>query len=98
MPGYLGSGLLGSEVGFQACKGLRLGIGAGELPGAYLPARHFTAEHLYMSVLDNVERREHAEVYVTKASGAAVAAVELTFAGQPYSEIAIENGHASNLD
>lgn len=45
-----------------------------------------------MSVLDNVEHRaEHAEVWVAEASGAVVAAVTLTFAGQPYSEIAIEN-------
>ncbi|MEN8583142.1 GNAT family N-acetyltransferase [Burkholderia sp. RS01] len=45
-----------------------------------------------MSVLDNVEHRaEHAHVWVAEASGTVVAAVTLTFAGQPYSEIAIEN-------
>jgi ribosomal protein S18 acetylase RimI-like enzyme len=45
-----------------------------------------------MSVLDNVEHRaEHAEVRVAEASGDMVAAVTLTFAGQPYSEIAVEN-------
>jgi GNAT superfamily N-acetyltransferase len=59
---------------------------------AYLHAGHFTADHPYMSVLDNVEHRaEHAEVWVAEASGAVVAAVTLTFAGQPYSEVAIEN-------
>lgn len=45
-----------------------------------------------MSVLDNVEHRaERAEVWVAEASGAAVAAVTPTFAGEPYSEIAMEN-------
>ncbi len=59
---------------------------------AYLRAGHFTAEHPYMSVLDNVEHRaEHADVWVAEASGAVVAAVTLTFAGQPYSEIARDN-------
>jgi ribosomal protein S18 acetylase RimI-like enzyme len=59
---------------------------------AYPRAGHFTADHPYMSVLDNVEHRaDHAEVWVAEASGAVVAAVTLTSAGQPYSEIAIEN-------
>lgn len=59
---------------------------------AYLQAGHFTADHPYMSVLDNVEHRaEHAEVWVAEASGVVVAAVTLTFAGQPYSEIVVEN-------
>lgn len=59
---------------------------------AYLRAGHFTAGHPYISVLDNVEHRaEHAEVWVAEASGAVVAAVTLTFAGQPYSEIARDN-------
>ncbi|WP_313902477.1 GNAT family N-acetyltransferase [Arthrobacter sp. KBS0703] len=45
-----------------------------------------------MSVLENVEHRgEHAEVWVAEASGTVVAAVTLTFAGQPYSEVAVEN-------
>lgn len=56
---------------------------------AYLHAGHFAAGHPYMSVLEKVEHRaEHAEVWVAEASGALVAAVTLTFAGQPYSEIA----------
>ncbi|MBT2519800.1 N-acetyltransferase [Arthrobacter sp. ISL-28] len=60
--------------------------------GAYLRAGHFAADHPYMSVLENVEHRaEHAEVWVAEAAGKAVAAVTLTFAGQPYSEIA-QNG------
>lgn len=45
-----------------------------------------------MRVLDNVEHRaERAEVWVAEASGTVVAAVTLTFAGQPYSEIAVDN-------
>lgn len=59
---------------------------------AYLNAGHFTADHPYMSVMDNVEHRaENAEVWVTEAAGAVLAAVTLTFAGQTYSEIAVEN-------
>lgn len=59
---------------------------------AYVHAGHFTAGHPYMDVLDNVEHRaEHAEVWVAEASGAVIAAVTLTFAGQPYSEIARDN-------
>lgn len=53
---------------------------------AYLRAGHFAADHPYMSVLEDVEHRaEHAQVWV---AGTVVAAVTLTFAGQPYSEIA----------
>ncbi|GKV73590.1 N-acetyltransferase [Pseudarthrobacter sp. NCCP-2145] len=56
---------------------------------AYLRAGHFAADHPYMSVLEDVEHRaEHAQVWVAEAAGRAVAAVTLTFAGQPYSEIA----------
>lgn len=59
---------------------------------AYIRAGHFTAGRPYMSVLDNVgHRAEHAEVWVAEASGAVVAAVTLTFAGHPYSEIARGN-------
>ncbi|MET3773204.1 GNAT family N-acetyltransferase [Arthrobacter nitrophenolicus] len=55
----------------------------------YLQAGHFAADHPYMSVLADVEHRaEHAEVWVAEAAGKVVAAVTLTFAGQPYSEIA----------
>lgn len=58
---------------------------------AYLHAGHFDADHPYMSVLDEVEHRaENAEVWVAEAAGAVVAAVTVTFAGQPYSEIAME--------
>jgi GNAT superfamily N-acetyltransferase len=58
---------------------------------AYVHAGHFTVDHPYMSLLDNVEHRaEHAEVWVAQAAGGVVAAVTLTFAGQPYSEVAIE--------
>lgn len=55
---------------------------------AYLQAGHFAADHPYMSVLEDVEHRaEHAQVWVAEASGKVVAAVTLTFAGRPYSEI-----------
>ena len=58
---------------------------------AYLRAGHFTADHPYMSVLDDVEHRaEHAQVWVAEAAGQVVAAVTLTFAGRPYSEIAAD--------
>ncbi|WP_331271249.1 GNAT family N-acetyltransferase [Arthrobacter sp. 135MFCol5.1] len=56
---------------------------------AYLRAGHFAADHPYMSVLEDVEHRaEHAEVWVAEAAGKVVAAVALTFAGRPCSEIA----------
>ncbi|MBX7442924.1 GNAT family N-acetyltransferase [Arthrobacter sp. MAHUQ-56] len=56
---------------------------------AYLRAGHFAADHPYMSVLEDVEHRaEHAQVWVAEAAGKVVAAVTLTFAGQPYSEVA----------
>jgi ribosomal protein S18 acetylase RimI-like enzyme len=56
---------------------------------AYLRAGHFAADHPYMTVLEDVEHRaEHAQVWVAEAAGKVVAAVTLTFAGQPYSEIA----------
>lgn len=56
---------------------------------AYLRAGHFSADHPYMSVLEDVEHRaEHAQVWVAEAAGRVVVAVTLTFAGQPYSEIA----------
>jgi ribosomal protein S18 acetylase RimI-like enzyme len=58
---------------------------------AYLRAGHFTADHPYMTVLEDVEHRaEHAQVWVAEADGRVVAAVTLTFVGQPYSEIAQE--------
>ncbi|TPV48661.1 GNAT family N-acetyltransferase [Pseudarthrobacter phenanthrenivorans] len=56
---------------------------------AYLRAGHFAADHPYMGVLEDVEHRaEHAQVWVAETAGKVVAAVTLTFAGQPYSEIA----------
>jgi GNAT superfamily N-acetyltransferase len=56
---------------------------------AYLAAGHFAADHPYMSVLQDVEHRaEHAQVWVAETVGRVVAAVTLTFAGEPYSEIA----------
>lgn len=56
---------------------------------AYLRAGHFAPDHPYMAVLEDVEpRAEHGQVWVADAAGRVVAAVTLTFAGQPYSEIA----------
>jgi ribosomal protein S18 acetylase RimI-like enzyme len=56
---------------------------------AYLRAGHFAADHPYMSVLEDVEHRaEHAQIWVAEAAGKVVAAVTLTFASQPYTEIA----------
>lgn len=41
----------------------------GESPGAYFRAGHFTADHPYMSVLEDVEHQaEHAEVWVAEDS------------------------------
>ncbi len=55
----------------------------------YLRAGHFAADHPNMSVLEDVEHRaERAQVWVAEAAGQVVAAVTLTFDGQPYSEIA----------
>jgi hypothetical protein len=52
---------------------------------AYLRAGHFAADHPYMGVLEDVEHRAaHAEVWVAESAGKVVAAVTLTFAGQPY--------------
>ena len=56
---------------------------------AYLRAGHFAADHPYMDVLEDVEHRaEHAQVWVAEIAGQVVAAVTLTFVGQPYREIA----------
>lgn len=83
--------MLRGESGFQASNARGLFRGSENHPGG-LHAGHFTADHPYMSVLDDLEHRaEHAEVWVAEASGAVVAAVTLTFAGQPYSEIARDN-------
>ncbi|WP_427133469.1 GNAT family N-acetyltransferase [Pseudarthrobacter sp. S9] len=59
---------------------------------AYVHAGHFQADHPYMRVLEDVEHRaEHAQLWVAEAAGAVIAAVTLTFAGQPFSEIAADN-------
>ena len=56
---------------------------------AYLRAGHFPTDHPYMSVLEDVEHRaEHAQVWVAEAAGKVAASVLLTFAGQPYTEVA----------
>ena len=58
---------------------------------AYLHAGHFAADHPYLGILEDVEHRaKHAQVWVAESAGKVVAAVTLTFAGQPYSEIALD--------
>lgn len=59
---------------------------------AYLEAGYFTdAAHPYVSVLSDIEHRaQHAEVWVAERDGAVVGSVALTFAGQRYTDIAIE--------
>ncbi len=60
--------------------------------GAYLEAGYFADEaHPYMAVLADIEHRaEHAEVWVAERDGAVVGSVALTFAGQRYTDIAVE--------
>lgn len=60
--------------------------------GAYLEAGYFADEaHPYMAVLADIEHRaEHAEVWVAERDGVVVGSVALTFAGQRYTDIAIE--------
>ena len=60
--------------------------------GAYLEAGYFADEaHPYMAVLSDIEHRaEHAEVWVAERDGVVVGSVALTFAGQRYTDIAVE--------
>ncbi len=60
--------------------------------GAYLEAGYFTDDaHPYMAVLSDVEHRaQHAEVWVAERDGTVVGSVALTFAGQRYTDIAVE--------
>ncbi len=59
---------------------------------AYLAAGYFTDEsHPYMAVLSDVEHRaQHAEIWVAERDGLVVGSVALTFAGQRYTDIAVE--------
>ena len=59
---------------------------------AYLEAGYFTDDaHPYMAVLADVEHRaEHAEILVAERDGEVVGSVALTFAGQRYTDIAID--------
>lgn len=59
---------------------------------AYLEAGYFTDDdHPYMAVLTDVEHRaEHAEILVAERDGVVVGSVALTFAGQRYTDIAID--------
>ncbi|WP_326964644.1 GNAT family N-acetyltransferase [Arthrobacter sp. PL16] len=60
--------------------------------GAYLEAGYFTDEaHPYVAVLSDIEHRaQHAEVWVAERDGVVVGSVALTFAGQRYTDIAVE--------
>ncbi|TYC99023.1 GNAT family N-acetyltransferase [Arthrobacter echini] len=59
---------------------------------AYLEAGYFTdAAHPYVVVLSDIEHRaQHAEVWVAERGGTVVGSVALTFAGQRYTDIAVE--------
>lgn len=59
---------------------------------AYLGAGYFTDEaHPYVAVLSDIEHRaEHAEVWVAERDGVMVGSVALTFAGQRYTDIAVD--------
>ena len=59
---------------------------------AYLEAGYFADEsHPYMSVLSDVEHRaQHAEIWVAERDGVVVGSTALTFAGQRYTDIAVE--------
>jgi len=60
--------------------------------GAYLEAGYFSDEsHPYVAVLSDIEHRaQHAEVWVAERDGVVVGSVALTFAGQRYTDIAVE--------
>ena len=60
--------------------------------GAYLAAGYFADDsHPYMAVLSDVEHRaQHAEIWVAERDGTVVGSVALTFAGQRYTDIAVE--------
>lgn len=59
---------------------------------AYLEAGYFADDgHPYMAVLSDIEHRaQHAEVWVAERDGTVVGSVALTFAGQRYTDIAVE--------
>lgn len=59
---------------------------------AYLDAGYFDDEaHPYVVVLSDIEHRaQHADVWVAERDGAVVGSVAITFAGQRYTDIAIE--------
>ncbi|WP_082471605.1 GNAT family N-acetyltransferase [Arthrobacter sp. Leaf234] len=59
---------------------------------AYLEAGYFADDaHPYMAVLSDIEHRaQHAEVWVAERHGTVVGSVALTFAGQRYTDIAVE--------
>ncbi|WGW11623.1 GNAT family N-acetyltransferase [Saxibacter everestensis] len=58
---------------------------------AYVKAGYFESDHPYLHVLEDVEHRgQHAVVWVAESLDTIVASVTLTFAGQPYSDIAAD--------
>lgn len=59
--------------------------------GAYLQAGYFEdPEHPYARVLADVEHRaRHAQLWVAERDGAVIGSAAITFAGQPYTDIAV---------
>ncbi|WP_312182739.1 GNAT family N-acetyltransferase [Arthrobacter sp.] len=58
---------------------------------AYLKAGFIDADNPYVQELENVEHRaEHAELWVAEQDGEVAGSAAITFAGQPYTDIAIE--------
>ena len=58
---------------------------------AYLKAGFIDADNPYVQELENVEHRaEHAELWVAELDGQVAGSAAITFAGQPYTDIAIE--------
>ncbi|WP_425455979.1 GNAT family N-acetyltransferase [Arthrobacter echini] len=59
---------------------------------AYIEAGYFDDDtHPYVVVLSDIEHRaQHAQVWVAERDGAVVGSVAITFAGQRYTDIAVE--------
>jgi len=58
---------------------------------AYLKAGFIDADNPYVQELENVEHRDqHAELWVAEKDGAVAGSAAVTFAGQPYTDIAVE--------
>ncbi|MCC9176036.1 GNAT family N-acetyltransferase [Arthrobacter sp. zg-Y179] len=58
---------------------------------AYLHGNHIEADNPYVKELENVEdRAKHTELWVAELDGKVAASAAITYAGQPYTDIAIE--------